>query len=311
MSTPEFPIQTKKKLRVIIGDHFEPLDVDQTAFRLSQLDAAERNERDIRQHVESGAPVTIPHVNRMPESRQDFLKAGITAPPPSRAFRYDSDHFEPLRYFANATDLKWIEKFNSCHKFLCLSVPDFEDIIQAIENIVKDAQDEPKLSRLLLLLPGDSPPLAVVSAVYEYWQGKDKMFGSAIRFREWPPEHVDLRTKYTGLYRNLNKARKGMSDSDYLKKLLKELHEIQRERKDALDNWQKQRERQIEDERFVRKTVRTMSAAVGSAAHLLLPPTPRRCEADDIPPPAVLRQATLPQPPTSPAFLKWLLKKDF
>jgi hypothetical protein len=247
----------------------------------------------------------------MPETRVEFLKTGVTFAPTPRVFHYDSDHFEPLRYCANTADIDWITKWNRSHKFLSISIADFEGIFNVIENLVKDLQDEPKLPRLLMTLPPESPPLTVITAIYEYWRSRDKVYSSAIKFREWPPEHADLRPKTTTLYRNLNKVRKGLSEGEYLKRLLEKLREMQLERKGAIESLQRQQEKQVEDERFVRKAMRTISKNTTVAmSALMLPPTPRRCDQVSAPQPPELVRATLPQPPTAPTFLKWCMRRE-
>jgi predicted secreted protein len=306
-----FPVKVKKKLRVVVRDTFEDLEDESADFLLSQLDSLEKNELDIRRAVEdSSAPLPVPEVHKRPESRLEYLRSGVAIASVPRCFAYDTDFFEPVHYFADEADLEWLAQWNRAHSFLQISPADLEMVFGTLEFIVKDAaqSEEPKLARLLMLLPPGAPPLAVVAAVHEHWRGREKVNGSVLRWREWPPDHADLRAKVTTINRNLAKTRKALGDVDYLKKLYEKLKEMQGERQKAQELLQRQQEAQIRDERFVRNAMRTVSKNAQDAASMLIMPAPRAAEkVDEIAPPQELRAATVPAPPTSPSFLKWCL----
>jgi hypothetical protein len=129
--------------------------------------------------------------------------------------------------------------------------------------------------------------------------------GSVLRWREWPPDHADLRAKMMTINRNLIKTQKALGDVEYLKELYEKLKEMQVERQKALELLQRQQEAQIRDERFVRNAMRTVAKNVQDAAAMLMMPVPRAgYPADEIAPLQELRAATVPAPPTSPSFLK-------
>jgi hypothetical protein len=313
--TAALPIQPKKKLHVMIRDAFEEIESEPLDFLLSQLDLTEKNETDVVRAVESGGGgiVPVPEVLKIPESRADYLKTGVTLTRVPRCFQYDTDFFEPIRYYADADDTEWLQRWNATQPFMQISLENLEQVFSVLEFIVKDScsPEDPKLSRVLLLLPDDAPPLAVVSAIYGHWmeRGASKMNGSILKYREYPPNHGGFQAKLQSANRTLMKQRKAMSDVEYLKRLSEKLREIQAERQRAVKLLHRQEESQVRDERFVRKAIKQVQK-VNSLWGLLMAPPPRACERSVVPPLEAMTHATLPGPPTAPRFLKWCAKQS-
>jgi hypothetical protein len=139
-----------------VRDTFEDLEDESADFLLSQLDSLEKNELDIRRSVEdSSTPLPVPEVHKRPESRPEYLRSGVAIPSVPGFFRYDTDFFEPIHYFADELDLEWVAQWNQAHTFLQISPADLEIVFGTLEFMVKDAaqSEEPKLTRLLMLPP--------------------------------------------------------------------------------------------------------------------------------------------------------------
>lgn len=308
-----FPVQTKKKMRVVIRDTFEEIESDPTEFLLNQLDPLEKNEKDIVSAVQDNNNVPVPEVTRIAESKAEFLKSGTIFTSEHRCLNYDVDYFEPLTYYADEIDIRWVEEYNSHHKFLRVSTKDIERVFEVLEIIVKDSiNEDPKISQVLKLLGDDPPPYVIVQAIYDHWKARDKQNGSVIKWREFPPDHCALRQVTTTMTRGLNKIRKGLNDSEYLKRLFKELHEIQQERAKAIEVLQRQQEKQLEDERAVRQSMRKIQKHLGSSSSLILepPPKPLNEELECVSEPSIINQSSLPHPPTKPTFLRWCMKQE-
>jgi hypothetical protein len=312
-STPEtvpLPIPPKKKLHVLIRDAFDDSELESSDFLLGQLDTLEKNETDIVRAVEarSGAAVPVPEVERIPEARADCLRTGVTLSRIPRCFQYDTDYFEPIHYFADAADMAWLTQWNRGHAFVQITVENLEQVFGVLEFIVKDScsSEDPKLSRVMLLLPEEAPPLAVVSAIYGHWveRATTKINGSILKYREHPPDHWGFRAKLQSLNRQIVKQRKSLTDWDYIRKLNERLKEVRSERQKAVELLQRQKEGQVGDERFVRKMIKQMQRA-GSTCGMMIPPPMRACERVEVPQPEEGMRATLPGPPTAPRFLKW------
>jgi hypothetical protein len=312
--TCPLPIPAKKKVRVFIRDAFDEVETESSEFLLSQLDALEKNETDIVRAVEagSGAAVPVPEVEKIPEARAGSLRTGVTVSRVPRCFQYDTDYFEPIHYFADNNDMEWLIQWNRAHPLLPITIENLEQVFSSLEFIVKDScsPEDPKLSRLMLLLPDDSPPFAAVTAIYGHWteRSNSKLNGSILKYRDQPPDHWGFRGKLQNMNRQNVKQRKSISDADYLKKLSEKLREFQAERTKATELLQRQQESQVKDERFVRKVMRQIQRA-GNPCALLVLPTPRACEKIEIPEPQEVAQATVPGPPTGPRFLKWCVSE--
>ncbi|KAH0793581.1 hypothetical protein GPJ56_002628 [Histomonas meleagridis] len=306
-----FPVSIKKALPVVIMDTFENIREDNTDFLLSQIDASEKNEKDILRVVSSKEKedVPVPDIKNV-EGPNVFLSSGVFFEAPDRCFNFDKDYFEPPTYNADKSDLLWIEEFNKNHKFLKISVKDLEYIFNIIESIVKDGvYDDPKLPQVLSLVSEPAPAYAVISALYEHWREKDKQYNSAVSYREFPPDHCHLRQSASTAHRSANKIRKQLNDNDYLKRLRKELKEIQRQRAEALRVLKAQEERQFEDEIFVRQAMRKFQKNSQSISMICLPkPTPKH-EFDVVNQPTSVTSTTLPEPPSHSSFLQWCLKQ--
>ncbi|OHT05883.1 hypothetical protein TRFO_26241 [Tritrichomonas foetus] len=310
-----FPIAPKKKLRIVIRDNFEDVENDSTEFLLSQLDATEKNEQDIVRAVSSAnnESIPVPEVKRIPEISAEFLKSGAVFDAPERCYNYDSDYFDPLKYFADETDMKWVDDFNKTHKFLKVSIRDVEIVFEKIESIVKDyIIEEPKLSQILHLIPEPAPPYSVISAIYDHWLTREKQNGSIIKYREFPPDHCLLRNVTTTQNRTLFKVRKALNDGEYMKRLFKELKDIQNERAKALETLRKQEERQREDQRMLREEMRKIKKIIGQNSCLVQEPKPmkKRTFDETVNQPNLLLESTIPQPPTKPSFLNWCMKQQ-
>jgi hypothetical protein len=137
-----FPVKLSKKLRVCIRESFgDPGETETTEFLLSQLDALEKNEIDIVRAVEDGPAgnLDVPERLKIPEERAEYLKSGVTLTTEARCFSYDTDFFEPLRYFADECDMEWMTHWNRTHSFLQVSVEDLEEVFGILEFMVKDS----------------------------------------------------------------------------------------------------------------------------------------------------------------------------
>ncbi|KAK8860224.1 hypothetical protein M9Y10_011889 [Tritrichomonas musculus] len=309
-----FPIPPKKKLRIVIKDSFEDEEDDTTDFLLNQLDATEKNERDIVKAVTSpnNESVPVPENKKIPEISIEYLKSGAVFTAPERCFNYDSDYFEPLKYLADETDMKWVEEFNKNHKFLKVSIRDVEIVFNKIEDLVKDSIiEDPKLSQIMHLIPDPAPPFPVIKEIYEHWKSRDKQFGSIIKYREYPPDHYNLRKFTAEQNRSLNKTRKSLNDGEYMKRLFKELKEIQNERAKAVELLAKQEEKQREDQRMLREEMRKFKKAIGpSSCFIKEPKLTEKRTFKEVEQPEILSQSTIPPPPTKPSFLKWCMNQQ-
>lgn len=309
-----FPIPTKKKLRIVIKDNFDDEEDDSTDFLLNQLDATEKNEQDILKAVTSpnNESVPVPENKKIPEISIEYLKSGAVFTSPERCFNYDSDYFEQLKYFADEIDMKWVDEFNKNHKFLKVSIRDVEIVFDKIEDLVKDfIIEEPKLSQILHLIPDPAPPFAVISAIYDHWLTREKQNGSIIKYREYPPDHCMLRKFTADQNRSLNKTRKTLNDGEYMKRLFKELKEIQNERAKAVELLIKQEEKQREDQRTVREEMRKIKKIIGQSPSLMKEPKmAEKRTFKETEQPEALSLSTIPPPPTRPSFLKWCMKQQ-
>jgi hypothetical protein len=312
------PISPKKKLHIVIRDTFDEMEPESMDHLLSLLEVVGKRQTDLLRAVESGrsgAHLAVPEVHNFSELRAESLKTGVTLGRPPRCFQYDNAYFAPVRYFADSCDLDWVARWNGEHPFLPIGVPDLEGIFGVLEFIVKDfsTTEDPKLSRLMMLLPSDAPPFAVVKGIYDHWMQRSatKMNGSILKYRAYPPDHGELRKTLHLEWRAQLKPRKSLSDGDYIKRLFERLRDVQSERRKAIELLQRQEEAQVRDERFVRDAVKQCqkNGAPGERDSplwgLMLPPAPRACErSEGPPPPPELTQALLPLAP-SPVFLKW------
>ena len=309
------PVPPKKKLRIVIRDSFDEVLEEDKENLLNQLDATEKNEEDIVRAVRSGTKESVPTPDnkRVPEMAAEFLKSGAVFDAPDRCFNFDSDYFEPLTYFADETDQKWVDNFNKNHKFLQVSIRDVEIVFEKIESFVKDTlTEEPKFTQVLHMIPEPAPPYAVVSAIYEHWLTREKQNGSIIKYREFPPDHCQLRQVTLTQNRNLAKVRKVLNDADYIKRLFKELREIQNERAKAIELLKRQEEKQREDQRFIREEMRKIKKIIGPNSCFIHEPKPieKRTFDEVVQPPKILLASTIPQPPTKPSFLKWCMQQQ-
>lgn len=313
-----FPIQPKKKLRVIIRDSFEEYTEDNSDFLLSQLDATEKNEQHIVRAVNSAnESVPVPENIKIPEMEFEYLKSGVVFTAPERCFNYDSDFFDPLNYIADANDMEWVDNYNLNHKFLKVSIRDVELVFNTIEDLVKDMPpSEPKVAEVMHLLPNHSLPYQVIEDIYDHWQDKEKwkwndQSGSVIKFREFPPDHFNLRTTTISNKKALCKIRKSLSDQDYIKRLYKELQNVQAERDKAISTLERQEEKQREDERMLREETRKIKKLLGDDPCLIQgPKMVQKRTFKETEQPKSLCQSTIPLPPTKPSFLKWCMKQN-
>jgi hypothetical protein len=303
------PVQTKRKLRVVITDFFEDEETDLTDI-LGQLDPSEKNEVDIVNAVNSDSKerVPVPEVIKMPESRFNAYRSGAFFEAPPRCFIYDSDYFEKLTYFADETDYKWIENYNATHRFLRVSVRDVEHVFQVCEELVKDSLTEvPTLSAVMMLLGLDAPPYTVCEAIFRHWEAREKQNGSVIRYLEFPPDHCQLRQGAVSNFRQLNKTRKGMKGPDYIKNLFQQLEAVNGMIKETAALLVAQEKKRKEDERFLREKMRILKAKIGQGADALVLETPtveHAAESGDV----EMKTQRVPDPPTAPAFLQWCLR---
>jgi hypothetical protein len=308
-------ISPKKKLRIVMRDSFDDIESESMDFLLSLLDGVGKKQSDLLRAVESGpgsADLPVPEVHKIPESRIDSFRTGVTVNRVPRCFEYDRTYFSPLRYYADAEDIDWVLQWNQNHPFLPIGLPDLEGIFGILEFVVRDScsPEDPKLSRVMGVLPSDAPPLAVVRAIYDHWiqRSATKINGSILKYRAYPPDHGEFRKNIQSDWRVLMKPRKTLSDADYIKRLFERMREVRTERRKAIELLQRQREAQVKDERFVRNAIRQLQKMEAGSA-LLLPPTPRACDRSEPPPePDEVTEATLPRPP-GPAFLKWCAKQ--
>jgi hypothetical protein len=309
-------ISPKKKLPVVIRDSFDDIEPESMDFLLSLLDGVGKKQADLMRAVEAGpgsADLPVPEVHKIPESRTESLKAGVTLNQIPRCFRYDRTFFAPLRYYADACDIDWVLDWNKTHPFLPIGVADLETVFGILEFIVKDScsSEDPKLSRVMGVLPSTAPPFAAVRAIYDHWiqRGSTKVNGSILKYRAYPPDHGEFRKNIQSDWRLLIKPRKSLSDPDYVKRLFERLREIRSERRKALELLRRQREAQIKDERFVRNAIRQIQK-MDIGWTMLIPPTLRACErSEEEPEPEEVTQATLPRP-SGPAFLKWCARSQ-
>ena len=270
----------RKTLPVVILESMENVvEHSNVDFLLAQIDSSEKNEKDILRVVSSvkKESVPVPEVKDLHDSKV-FLKSGAFFHSNERCFNYDDDYFAPPIYYADNSDIDWIHEFNSSHKYLKTSIKDFEMVFNVIESIVKDnIYDEPKLTQVLALMPDNSPPNVIVQAIYERWKQKDKQFGSVISYREYPPDHCHLRQSSITIHRSTNKIRKQLNDLEYLKRLRKELTEIQNQKAEAIKCLNAQKEKQKQDERFVRTALRKLQKRNDIISLVCVPkPTPEK-----------------------------------
>lgn len=303
-------LHTKKKFRVVIRDHFSE-DVVEVGDILAQLDPTEKNEVDIQQAVQARADVAVPSFSIVPESRFQTLRSGTHFEAPTRCFNYDSDFFEPLRYYADEQDINFIQKFNKEHKFLKISTSDLERVFLICEEIVKDSVSAvPTLEQVMLNLGLDAPPYVVTEAIFKHWEEREKICGSVIRWLEFPPTHQQLRQDTIKSFRDMNKSRKSMKAGDYLKRLFQDLVKFQETREQAIERLEYQERRRIENERFVRDKMRQINSRLPNGAHKLMLQTPIEEHTKAVPGKRVedVNAAVVPEPPDSPMFLRWCMK---
>ena len=305
-------LQSKKKFRVVIRDHFSDDDVDLGDI-LAQLDPTEKNEVDIQNAVHEKDRVAVPEFEVVPGSKALSLRSGTTFKAPVRCFNYDSDYFEPVTYFADEQDMKFIEKFNREHKFLKMSTVDLERVFVVCEEIVRDSASEvPTFEQVMLNLGLEAPPYPVCEAIFKHWEGREKLCGSSvIRALEFPPNHQQLRQHTIKTFRDMNKSRKNMKPVDYLKRLFQDLVALNEERKRAVELLEQQEKKRIDSERFVREKMRQLGARMPANAHKLVLETPIEPHEKAVPGKAIEdpNVSMLPDPPGSALFLRWCMKK--
>jgi hypothetical protein len=303
-------VQTKRKLRVIITDFFEDEETDLTEI-LSQLDPSEKNEVDIVTAVTSDTKerVPVPEVIKMQEFKFNSYCSGVHFEAPERCFNYDSDYFDPIAYFADDIDYKWIESYNARHMFLRISPRDLELVFQKCEELVKDSLTEvPTLSTVMMLLGPDAPPYPVCKAIFRHWEEREKQNGSVIRYLEFPPDHCQLRQGAVSNFRQLNKTRKGMKGPDYIKNLFQQLETMNAMKKEAIELLAAQEKKRQDDERFVREKMRMLKDRIGEGMSGLALETPIiRRQPSEV---AEGRESGLvPNPPSGPSFLQWCMRR--
>ena len=310
----QFPVQPKKKMSIVIQDHFDAREIERTDYILSQLDTTEKNEIDIVNAVSGNKDgVPTPEVTAVQNYNSESLKSGSVFSAPNRCYNYDSDFFEPLEFFADEDALKFIEKFNATHKFLQMTPHDLEIVFKAIEEFAKDLLPEPPtLEKTEYFLGSKAPPHIIVSAIFDYWQTRPKQSGSVIKNFEFPPDHYQLRQGTQKIWRNHAKPRRDLSDTDYLKKLFEKLNEINQKREKMVAIYKEQVEKQHKEEKIVRDAYRKLKLKKTdtSSPSLTLPPKTNKENDLSIPPAHSLLDSTIPDPPNAPSFLSWCLEQD-
>lgn len=303
--------QSKKRLRVVIRDYFDEDEFD-IGDILAQLDPSEKDEVDIVNAVKnSGDKVPVPEVEIVEGARTAGHRSGSYFEAAHRCFNYDSDFFEPIKYYADEVDFAFIEKFNDEHKFLHMRSRDLEKVFCVCEEIVKDSLNEPPtLSQVMLSLGDDAPPAAICEAIFEHWEGREKQVGSIVRWLEFPPDHYSLRHDAIANLKAVGKNRKNTKGGESLK-LLQRLVEISRERIKAEESLEQQQIKQREDEQFVRRKEREMKEKLSECeavtTMVLQPPAKKHPNVHPGPPEEDRTHATVPQPASGPSFLKWCM----
>lgn len=302
--------QSKKKLRVVIRDHFPDEDFDTTDL-LAQLDPSEQNEKDIVNAVtsDSNKRVEVPEFERLPNN-YDAFRSGAFFDAPHRCFKYDEDYFEPITYFADEQDYQFIQNFNEHHKFLRMRASDLEKVFDVCEEFMKDSlTDPPTLSQVMYILGENAPAREIVQAIHEHWVSRPKLGGSIMRYLEFPPDHCQLRQRLFQWFRNCNKCKKGLGDRNYIEALLGLLEANNEACIRAEDLLEEQKRKQIEDEKFVRQRQRIMEKRVPSCPTMICQAPIGGHNPVAAPPSEDVTKNTLPKPLTDPAFLKWCSKR--
>lgn len=304
--------QARRKFRVVIRDHFNQEESD-VGNLLEQLDPAEQNEVDIVAAVRKRETLRVPTADRVTTTTQNIYRSSTHFEAPPRCFNYDSDYFAPLVYYADETDFKFIEKFNREHKFLKMSTADLECVFLACEEIVKDTLSEaPSFEQVLLSIGSTGPPILVAEAIFHHWESREKQNGSVIRWRDFPPDHCDLRQEAVRSFREMNRSRKNMKPGDYLRDLFRNLAVINEERKNATELLEQTERKRLANERFVREKMRQVETrmATSTHAHAMLLETPAVQHEPAVP--GKLTEdpvaSVIPEPP-SPAFLHWCMSR--
>lgn len=310
--TENASLPPRKTLPVVILDSMENVSEHSNVdFLLAQIDASEKNEKDILRVVSSvkKESVPVPEVRDLRDSKV-FLRSGSFFRSNERCFNYDEDYFERPLYYADSSDIEWIREFNASHRYMRTNVRDLEMVFNTAEMIIRNRiSDEPKLAQVMAMMPENAPPNAVVQAIFERWRAKEKQFGSAVSYREFPPDHCNLRQTAVGIHRNMNKARKQLNDVEYLRKLRKELLDIQMQKAEAVRCLNAQIEKQKQDERFVRSALRKLQKKNEIISLVCVPkPTPKK-EFKEVEQQEVVTKSTLPEPANRVSFLQWCMNQ--
>ena len=301
----DFPLSVKTKIQLLVSDNITPAIIKSEKIGLRKLDGTEQNEKHVVQAVSSESiKVPIPKIKKIPKTPESQSSVYFSAP--SRCFIYDSSFLEPMVYYCDIQDQELIHLFNLTHKFLKMTTKQVEQVILALEMIVKDfLTDNPPIDQVLYLLDDQAPPYPIVKAIYDHWRQRIRLNGSLLRYLEFPPDHCGIRASHIKMITQKNKNRKNMADLTYIRRLHSELNDIREKRDDAVKLLELENQKRKENIVFIRKVMRKVKAKAPPNYSLMLQPKLRNVVVDPDPEPDELKHSPLPGPPTIPAFLSW------
>lgn len=306
----EFPISAKTSVTATIFDSYnEHHTLIDEKSALEKLDANEQNEKHIVQAAKGEGNVPTPKGTKVDDKlwmfkSMSFFKA------PNRCFVYDHDFFEKVVYYADTEDVQFVKLFNMTHKFIQMTTRQLEQIIFVMERIVKDDLTEvPSMDQVIFLLDKEAPPYPIIKAVYDHWNQRNKLKGSIMKLKEYPPDHEDIRKDYIKKMSGNKKQIK--SSAQYIKKLKTELDTIRGLREESIKRLENEKLKRRENIIFLREMVRKVRKTTNSKIFLLLEPELKDEESNYEEESAQLKKLNLPfgmlpEAPTEPAFLNWV-----
>ena len=300
-----FPISVKTKVQLIVSDNITPAIIKSEKIGLRKLDGTEQNEKHVVQAVSSETiKVPIPKFDKIQKPPEG--QSSVYFSSPSRCFIYDSSFLEPMVYYCDMQDQELIHLFNLTHKFLKMTTKQVEQVILALEMIVKDFLTEnPPIDQVLYLLDDQAPPYPIVKAIYDHWRQRARLNGSLLRYLEFPPDHCGIRASHIKMITQKNKNRKNMADLTYIRRLHSELNEIREKREEAVKLLELEKYKRKKNIVFIREIMRKVPDNACTNYSLMLKPKLEDADSNPQPEPEELKHSPLPGPPTVPVFLSW------